>query len=334
MFSKAAVFTDLHFGLKNNSKIHNQDCEDYIDWFIATAKEYMCDTVVFCGDWNHNRNSININTLNYNIKNLEKLSHNFKDVYVLLGNHDLYYRDRRDVQSIEFFKFLKNVYVIDKPIIEDDIALVPWLIDNEWKTIKKLKSRYVFGHFEIPSFLMNAMVRMPDHGELNQEDFKKFEYVFSGHFHKRQIVNNIHYIGNAFPHNFSDAWDDQRGMMIFEREKQPIYINWTECPKYKNTTLSRVLNETDRIVTPKTYLRIEIDLPISYEETNFIKETFIEKYKCREISLMPKIKNDDYSSDLEIKKFESVDEIVSKEIQAIDSKSFNQKLLMDIYQGL
>ena len=34
LFKKAAVFTDIHFGLKNNSSIHNQDCEDYIDWFI------------------------------------------------------------------------------------------------------------------------------------------------------------------------------------------------------------------------------------------------------------------------------------------------------------
>ena len=34
------------------------------------------------------------------------------------------------------------------------------------------------------------------------------------------------------------------------------------------------------------YLRVTLDLPISYEEANFIKETFHESdYNCREISL-------------------------------------------------
>ena len=38
MFKKAAVFTDLHLGLKGNAKVHNQDCEEFIDWYIAEAK--------------------------------------------------------------------------------------------------------------------------------------------------------------------------------------------------------------------------------------------------------------------------------------------------------
>ena len=40
---------------------------------------------------------------------------------------------------------------------------------------------------------MNAMVQMPDHGELKAEHFEHQEYVFSGHFHKRQINGNVTY---------------------------------------------------------------------------------------------------------------------------------------------
>ena len=39
MFKKVAVFTDIHFGLKSNSKVHNDDCEEFIDWYIEQAKE-------------------------------------------------------------------------------------------------------------------------------------------------------------------------------------------------------------------------------------------------------------------------------------------------------
>ena len=38
-FDKAMIFTDIHFGMKNNSRHHNQDCEDFIVWMIDEAKK-------------------------------------------------------------------------------------------------------------------------------------------------------------------------------------------------------------------------------------------------------------------------------------------------------
>jgi len=37
-FKKVACFTDIHFGLKGNSRIHNDDCEQFVKWFIEHAK--------------------------------------------------------------------------------------------------------------------------------------------------------------------------------------------------------------------------------------------------------------------------------------------------------
>jgi DNA repair exonuclease SbcCD nuclease subunit len=94
LFHKTAVCTDIHFGLKSNSLVHNQDCSDFIDWFIETAKEQGCETGMFLGDWHHHRASINLQTLNFSLRSLEKLSAAFKNFYFIPGNHDLYYRDR------------------------------------------------------------------------------------------------------------------------------------------------------------------------------------------------------------------------------------------------
>jgi len=82
------------------------------------------------------------------------------------------------------------------------------------------------------------------------------------------------------------------------------------------------------------YLRVTLDLPISYEEAQFIKETFIQTHDCREITLIPQKQVEEITSDIDIKDFKSVDEIVSKEISAIDSEQFNKKLLLDIYNEL
>ena len=336
MFKKAAVFTDIHFGLKGNSKIHNDDCEAFVDWYIDQAKENNCETGIFCGDWHHNRSSLNLTTMDSTIRCLEKLGQAFDKFYMFVGNHDLYYKDKRDVSSTEFARHIPGITVVDGFTEIEDVALVPWLVGDEWKKIQKCTAKYMFGHFELPHFYMNAMVQMPEHGDLRAEHFVNQEYVFSGHFHKRQKQGKIHYIGNAFPHNYADAWDDARGMMILDREnnKEPEYLNWDDCPKYRTTTLSKLLDPNQDIIKSNMYLRVTIDVPISYEEAQFIKETYISQYGCREITLIPQKQVEEISTNLDITQFESVDEIVSKEITAIDSDNFNKKMLLDIYNEL
>jgi len=336
LFKKAAVFTDIHFGLKGNSRVHNEDCEEFIDWYIETAKANGCETGIFCGDWHHNRNSLNLTTMDATIRCMEKLGQAFEQFFFFDGNHDLYYKDKRDINSTAFSRYIPGITFIDEITTIDDVTLVPWLVGDEWKKMSKIKSKYVFGHFELPSFYMNAMVQMPDHGDLKAEHFVEPDYVFSGHFHKRQKSGKIHYIGNAFPHNYADAGDDDRGMMILDRENdaEPLYLNWDNCPKYRNVTLSNLLDNTDTIVKSKMYLRVTLDLPISYEEAQFIKETFIGNYGCREITLIPKKQIEEITTDLDIAQFESVDQIVAGEIAELDTDSFDKKMLLDIYNGL
>ena len=330
------MFTDIHFGLKGNSRIHNDDCEEFIDWFIETAKEHGCETAIFCGDWHHNRNSLNLTTMDATIRSMEKLGKAFEQCLMFVGNHDLYYKDKRDVSSTEFARHIPGITVVDKITIEDDVALVPWLVGDEWKKMEKIDAKYLFGHFELPSFYMNALVKMPDHGDLKVEHFKNQEYVFSGHFHKRQKQGKVHYIGNAFPHNYADAWDDERGMMILDKENntEPQFLNWWNCPKYRTVKLSELLDRTDEIIKPKMYLRVTLDLPVSYEEANFLKETFIKQYSCREITLIPQKQIEEISTDLDIAQFESVDQIVASEIAELDTQNFNKRMLLDIYNGL
>lgn len=336
MFDKAAVFTDLHLGLKSNSRIHNQDCEDFVDWYIDQAKQNGCETGIFCGDLHHNRNTLNVTTMQHSLRILEKLGESFDQFFYFPGNHDLYYKDKRDVHSVEYAKHIPGITVINELYERDDVAMVPWLVEDEWKRAAKMKSRYMFGHFELPHFYMNAMVQMPDTGELKAEHFANQEYVFTGHFHKRQQRGKVHYIGNAFPHNFADAWDDARGMMILDKKnnQEPFYIDWPDAPKYRTAKLSELLEPGNNIAVPKSYIRVTLDLPISFEEASFIKETYIEQHGCREITLIPQKQIDEISTEVDISAFESIDEIVSKEITSIESESFDSSTLLSIYNEL
>ncbi len=335
LFKRALVLTDIHFGLKSNSQIHNEDCANFIKWAIELAKKEGCDTCFCLGDWHNNRASINILTLNYSLEALEQLNANFEVVYFIPGNHDLYYRDRRDVQSVAWARHLTNVRICNDWFSDSDVVIAPWLVADDHKRIPNMSAKYMFGHFELPHFYMNAMVQMPDHGEIKHEHFRGIEQVFTGHFHKRQQRNNITYIGNCFPHNYADAGDDERGVMILEWGKSPEFHSWPDQPTYRNLNLSDLLNNADNILKPKMHVRVSLDIDISYEEANFIKETFIGSHNLREITLMPS-KNQDLDR-YEIQgnvEFQSVDQIVTNQLTAIDSDSYDSKLLLDIYRNL
>ena len=85
---------------------------------------------------------------------------------------------------------------------------------------------------------------------------------------------------------------------------------------------------------PETHVRIKIDIDVTYEEANFIKENFQNTYNLREISLLPhKEVEDEMEFQGEIK-FQSVDEIVLDQLTNIESDTFDNSVLIEIYNRL
>jgi hypothetical protein len=247
----------------------------------------------------------------------------------------LYYRDKRDIHGAAWAKHLPNIHICNDWFEEGDVIIAPWLVGDDHKRIKKMSSKYMFGHFELPHFKMNAMVEMPDHGEIQAAHFGHYDKVFSGHFHLRQHKNNINYIGNAFPHNFADAGDDKRGCMVLEWGTEPEYHAWPGQPLYNVFDLSTLIDRGDQLLKPNMHVRVQLDIEISYEEAGFIKDTFINKHSLREMALMPNkrtaLEEDMAPGDV---KFESVDQIVTDQITKIESEFYDPKLLLQIYQAL
>ena len=315
--------------------MHNQDCERFVDWFIATAQKEQCDVGMFLGDWSHHRASINMQTLQFSLRALEKLSSAFERFYFIPGNHDLYYRDRRDIYSTEWARHIPNIHIVNDWFQDGDVVIAPWLVGDDHKRISKLSSKYMFGHFELPHFKMNAMVEMPDHGDIRLEHFGQYDKVFSGHFHLRQTKNNINYIGNAFPHDFADAGDDQRGCMILGWGEEPRYLAWPNQPLYNVWNLSYVMDHAADILRANQHVRVQLDIEISYEEANHIKEIYVNRHGLREMALIPNkraaLEEDMAPGDV---KFESVDQIVVDQITKIESEFYDSKLLLQIYQNL
>lgn len=335
LFSKAIAFTDVHFGLRHNSAEHNQDCIDFIDWVIEQADLRNADTCIMLGDWHHHRSNINILTLDYTMKALKKLNNAFKKTYIIIGNHDLFYREKRDVHSMVVGSEFPNITIVDKTLVQDNVALVPWLVNDEWKMISNIKSKYLFGHLELPGFKMNAQVSMPDHGELNADQFSHQDYIFSGHFHIRQSKGKINYIGNPFGHNYADSWDFERGAMYIEWDKEPEFLDYENGPRFIRINLTALLANPDIYLKPKTYLQVTLDVDITYEEAAFLRETFLSQYNVREFKLIRNTEDDltkEFDGDIT---FKTVDQIVIECLNTIDNDSkFEINKFIEIYNGL
>lgn len=337
---KVVVWTDIHLGLKNNERRHNEECLAFIHWMIDEAKDFGAETSIFTGDFHHQRSSINVSTLAYSNKAFKLLNESFKQHYQIIGNHDLFYKDKREISSVEFAGNFKNIKVVNEITQIGDIVLSPWLVGNEYKKITKFTQPYIFGHFELPHFLMNAMVAMPDVGHLKQDDFvSSNQTIFSGHFHKRQIQTNVHgnqiiYSGNCFPHNFSDAGDDDRGIVLLELGKPPIFKAWPKAPKYRALLLSQLIEDPASHIDDLTTAKVTIDLDISYEEANFIKETMAQEYQVRELKLIPNKNHITSIIETEGMQFHSVDQIVVEQLSAIESATLQKDLLIDIYNNI
>lgn len=339
-FDKVVVWTDIHLGLRNNERRHNYECLKFVEWMIQEAKQFGAKNSIFMGDFHHYRSSVQTSTLNYSITIFEMLGEAFDNHYQIIGNHDLFYKDKREINSVEFARDIDNIHIINEITKLDDITLVPWLVENEHKKMPKIETPYVFGHFEIPNFLMNAMVAMPDIGKLKNADFHiENQQIFSGHFHRRQQQRNEHgaeitYIGNCFPHNYSDAGDDERGIMLLEFGKNPIFKKWPGAPKYRVLNLSTLLEDPDKYIDDKTSAKVTIDVDITYEEANFIRETLIKEYKVRELKLIPSKQLIEQATFDDGITFESVDQIVIDQLDSMDVSSLDKELLIDIYNGL
>jgi hypothetical protein len=333
-FDQVVVFTDLHLGMKNNSKQHNTWCQQFVEWTVKEAQAKGIKTCLFLGDWSHNRSNVNVVTLNYSLECLRMLSAGFDDVIMLLGNHDLYFRDNLSIHSIPYANQFDNIHLIDVPVTHQQFAFVPWMVGDEWKNISNITQPYLFCHAEIARFRMNALVELPDHGGLNSDHFQHQQLVFSGHFHKRQRKGRILYIGNAFPHNFSDANDDERGIMFWRPGEEPSFASWPGAPRFRVADLSEVVINPTKWIDDRTFARINMDAHLNYEDTMFLRNLFETELGALDVSLVTPIKGKEMEFNDDDISFETVDSIVLGHLATIESASMDRTLLTQIYQSI
>lgn len=304
---RIAIITDQHWGIRGDAQLFLENMLLFYDnVFFPYLEKNAIKQVLILGDTFDRRKYVNIHTLHvFRHKFLNRLRDLDVDVKMIYGNHDIFYRNSNEVNSIDFIaKEYSNVEVVETHKIFDfdgfKLGMISWInssnLDSSMEFIKTADCDLLCGHFEIKSFEM-VKGSFCENG-FDKSIFNRFEQVFSGHFHVISTDRRIQYLGNPHQTNWGDH-GLKKGFWVFDtatREKEFVenpYNLYEKIPYSDDFDLLKFDYDsyTNKIV--RVYVK-------SFEVTNKKKlDLFIDRLgtKCFSVELQEMTPNADMSDD-------------------------------------
>ena len=339
---KVAIITDQHFGCRKNSKVfHDYFLKFYNDVFFPTIEKEGITTVIDMGDTFDSRKGIDFAALAWSKVNyfdrLEKLG---CTVHTIVGNHTAYYKNTNEVNAIDLLlREYDNIHIYSEAteikVDKLNILLVPWINnENEKSTLKlieKTNCPVTMGHLELKGFRIHRGYVMETGTDCNL--FKKFERVYSGHYHTRSNQDNIYYLGNPYEIYWNDL-EDTRGFHIFDTDTlEHIPVNNPYRIFY-----TIYYSDHDYQTFDTRELEGKIVKLIVRKKTNPKKfEKFVDKLYNSNVHELKIIENFVIQESEDFEAFESEDtlSILNRYIEEAEinlDKSTVQKMIQEIYQ--
>lgn len=228
---KIALINDTHCGIRNSSDIFSDNSNQfYKDLFFPYLRENGIRRIVHLGDVFDNRKFINFKSLHsYRKSFLGKLREYGMHMDVIPGNHDTYYKNTNELNSLKELlgHYMNEVTIhMDPSVVEYDgfrMALLPWVCaenyDKSINFIKNCKADWLGGHLELLGF--DVLKGVPSHSGMDPLLFSRFEQVLSGHFHTASEKGNIKYLGSQMEFFWSDA-DDPKYFYVLDTETRTL----------------------------------------------------------------------------------------------------------------
>jgi DNA repair exonuclease SbcCD nuclease subunit len=236
---KIAILNDTHCDVRNSSEIFLENqTQFYTNVFFPYCIENGIKHVVHLGDYYDNRKQINVKAVNHNRKIfLDPLRDNGMTMDIIPGNHDTYYKNTNDLNSLKEFlgHYMNNIHIVMEPTVMDydglKFGLVPWINNENYAStidwLQTCDAQMIGAHLELQGFEM--MRGVTNTSGMDASIFKRFELVMSGHFHTGSQQGNIKYLGTQFELTWSDCGDPKHFHVLDTetRELTPVRNPYT-----------------------------------------------------------------------------------------------------------
>jgi len=340
---KLGLITDTHYNFKKaNKSFHEYFAKFYSEIFFPILEERNIETVIHLGDAFDNRKGIDYWALEWAQRNVyDKFNELGITVYNIVGNHDAYHKNTNFINSVDLLlQEYKNVIPISKPkeICIDglDTLMLPWICEDNQKEIDNLiknsQAKVVFGHLELSGF-----AAYPGHIQIEGMDpsgLKKFDRVFSGHYHTKSNIGSIHYLGNPYQMFWNDV-NDTRGFHIFDTSTY-------ELEYFKNyfNMFEKIYYDEDKVFgVDYSYVRGKIIKVVVHKKTKQILfDKFIDdllKIGPLDLKVVEVIDIDDGTVDVSEITSEDTISILDKYVEESDfdlNKDMVKKVLREVYK--
>lgn len=329
---KICLLADLHFGVKHNDGVFLENQLSFLRSLKEELKNRNIVDIIILGDIFDNRYELDISTIN---KVFDLISRDFADFHIkmIVGNHDTYYKNTAEVNSLKIFQDLINVEVFDKPLLyhsfyNRDVLFLPWITDYT-KTSDILDSYLTdrvpicFAHLDILDSMMDKY-RVSENGISLKLLSKYFDHVYTGHYHKRShlISDSItaDYIGSPYELTMIDE-NEPKGAGILDLENLELtYISNTISSKFKTLLYPHEFSMND---IRSNYVKVKI----RNEYENDIAK--ISEYKAKIMEYKPaKLLNDEYENteiiDFDLSEISNFD-LLDISLKYIEDSNLNHK---------
>ena len=328
---KIAILNDTHCGVRGDMvEMAKYQGRFYNEVFFPYLDEHDIKHIIHLGDYFDRRKFVNFASLKSNREHfIEPLMERNLSMDLVIGNHDTYYKNTNDVNAPQLLLFNEaNINVITEPVVNDydgyKVALVPWINpDNYADSVEFLltaSATTCMGHFEIEGAMMNPQV-LCQHG-LDHSYLKRFDKVYSGHFHHKTDLKNIRYLGSQMQFTWND-YGDEKYFHIFDTETLemlPIHnpIKMFEKAFYDDT------EETFETISNKDYSVFEgkfVKVIVVNKDNPYWFDTFLDKVHSKNpihLQVVDDNKHMDLMSDDEIENIEDTLTILSKYIDGLE----------------
>mgnify|MGYP001343683904 FL=1 len=229
---KIALLNDTHFGARNDNPAFVKYFNRFYDEiFFPYIIQNDIKTLIHLGDVVDRRKFINFNTAHNFQENFWKRLWDLKiDTHIILGNHDTYYKNTNKVNFthlIKTFDGQNEPWIYEKPTTVNfdglDVLLLPWICpETEEESIYEIDNSHAevaMGHLEIKGFEMHKG-HFQDVG-LDMNQFKRFDKVLSGHYHRKSDNGTIYYLGTQYEITWSD-YQCPKGFHIFDTDTREL----------------------------------------------------------------------------------------------------------------
>lgn len=224
------VFSDLHLREETAEVVF----KSVLPGILQAAIKRKIMVIACLGDFYHLRYRISVFLQNKVAEWLRETGKRGIHVVLLPGNHDQV--DSHGRHALEVFREFPHVHVIDEPKSRDDGLWIPYRQDpEELECAFKIKKHpyqdpVVWMHHGVRGALMNA--RKKDEDGIDPTFFEKRKVqVFCGHYHKRQKVGVVQYVGSPYQTRADEA-GDPKGFMILSKQHGVEFVDTAWGPRF------------------------------------------------------------------------------------------------------